>query len=753
MPFTQLSKVARSGNLDASSSVSETADAWRAYACMVPFTASDGTSLLMLYGGSSSQDMLVPQDPLKLASKGNANLHVFDEASSKWYAPSTANTPANGPVLPGCGAADGDAWVYDPHYGVSGSDSTPVTLLDTVHWSWSSPTESGLLPVTRFGAAFAYVSSKAQFYMHGGIPLTTKTNEPDYPPGIANNLDILNPTDLSWSYASNGPARKYHSICYVSSIDALVLFGGSDQNIDSYNDLKVFSLKSNTWLYSLKINGDSPAERLLHSAVCTDNSMLVFGGTRKVGDTPSDSSVWILKPTDETEFTWSKAPISTTDRLMGPAARAGHSAALRNNSMYIYGGIGPSGQDSVMYKLDMDEWKWSQTNVTGSSPDVAEDRHTLTAVLIAALVSSVLGIITIGISATVIYRFVRRRYGIFARADNDDNDNDDVDDDDDVDGSGGGGHRYVHDIYGSGKEAVLFDSTTGSPMGLAANGRSRSIGDPLYFNQDSDEHTSGVGSGEKPSDIAGVREFQSTADDIVITVNERTLSKRPSTEPSHSPQDFAAISNTASEATTPASIGTGRALLPAALFNNGHSSPTGRVLSTMRAHARSLSTRLASSRLSTAFSDDTSVATSTTPTPASATNISRTRRAETSASAAHHRHPRRRSANANQRVSAVNIYGHDQVRLENEFRHAEAINEILLSNQPIPAWLREAVAQSQQTQSKVDDNNHRHEHRDDVAANTATKHRVGRTVSDVDASAPTSQLRTGFKVVNNLSSR
>ncbi|KAJ2748803.1 hypothetical protein H4S06_004834, partial [Coemansia sp. BCRC 34490] len=83
MPSTQQPKVARSGNLDGSSSVSETADAWRAYACMVPFTASDGTSLLMLYGGSSSQDTLVPQDPLKLASKGDANLHVFDEASSK----------------------------------------------------------------------------------------------------------------------------------------------------------------------------------------------------------------------------------------------------------------------------------------------------------------------------------------------------------------------------------------------------------------------------------------------------------------------------------------------------------------------------------------------------------------------------------------------------------------------------------------------------------------------------------------------
>ncbi|KAJ1895410.1 hypothetical protein LPJ81_004964, partial [Coemansia sp. IMI 209127] len=412
--------VPREGNLDGSSSVSTASSAWRTYACMVPFTASDGTPLLMLYGGSSSQ---AAQDPIDVAADGESGLHVFDASTSTWYAPNTANAPSKGPVLPGCGAANGSAWVYDPHYGVVGDDSSPVSLLDSVHWSWSSPTEGGQLPVTRFGAAFAYVPPTGQFYMHGGVPLSTDTNEADDPPGIANNLDVLQPTDLSWSYASNGPARKYHSFCYISSIESLVLFGGSDQNIASYNDVKVFSVKSNIWQYSVAIGGDVPAERVLHSAVCTNNSMVVFGGTNKVGDSPSDSTVWVLSVNNETDFAWSKAPIATADQYMGPTARAGHSAALRDNAMYIYGGIGPSGQDSVMYKLDMGQWKWSQTNVTGSSPDATSSHNTKTAVLIAAIVCSVLGILSVGIAATVIYRFVRRRYGFFARCEDDDNDN------------------------------------------------------------------------------------------------------------------------------------------------------------------------------------------------------------------------------------------------------------------------------------------------------------------------------------------
>ncbi|KAJ2844117.1 hypothetical protein GGI22_006986, partial [Coemansia erecta] len=414
--------VPREGNPGGSSSVSTASSAWRTYACMVPFTASDGTPLLMLYGGSSSQ---AAQDPIDVAADGESGLHVFDASTSTWYAPGTANASSKGPVLPGCGAANGSAWVYDPHYGVASDNSSPINLLDSVHWSWSSPTEGGQLPVTRFGAAFAYVPLTGQFYMHGGVPVSTDTNKADDPPGIANNLDVLQPTDLSWSYASNGPARKYHSLCYISSIESLVLFGGSDQNIASYNDVKVYSVKSNIWQYSIAVGGDVPAERVLHSAVCTNNSMIVFGGTKKVGDSPSDSTVWVLSANNETDLAWSKAPIAAADQYMGPTARAGHSAALRDNAMYIYGGIGPSGKDSVMYKLDMGQWKWSQTNVTGSSPDAASSRNTKTAVLIAAIVCSVLGILSVGIAATVIYRFVRRRYGFFVRREDNGNYNDD----------------------------------------------------------------------------------------------------------------------------------------------------------------------------------------------------------------------------------------------------------------------------------------------------------------------------------------
>ncbi|KAJ2551391.1 hypothetical protein EV175_003709 [Coemansia sp. RSA 1933] len=694
--------VPREGNLDGSPTVSTASTAWRTFACMIPFTASDGTPLLMLYGGSSTNNA---QDPLTVAADGVSGLHVFDENTSTWYAPNTANAPSKGPVLPGCGATNGSAWVYDPHYGVTGENSSPVSLLDSVHWSWSSPTEQGQLPVTRFGAAFAYVSSSGQFYMHGGVPLSTSTNEADDPPGIANNLDILNPTDLSWSYASNGPARKYHSLCYLSSIDSLVLFGGSDQNIASYNDIKVFSVKSNVWQYSLSIGGNVPSERVLHSAVCTDKSMIVFGGTNKVGDTPSDSTVWVLSASNETSFAWSKAPISSADQNMGPTARAGHSAALRNNAMFIYGGVGPSGQDSVMYKLDMDQWKWSQTNVTGSSPSATSSHNTKTAVLIAAIVSSVLGILTVGISATVIYRFMRRRYGFFARREQDE-------------------VSHAHGGIGSDEEGDEHDAamSTNAAHGYEFQGS----GNLLYLSRDSEKYVSSGGSVEKPGAVA-LREYRPDFGDL-INVEDSDLARHAATIHNSPPIGRAEIASGESEVTTPDSGGTEQGLIPAVVLAGDSTpstvpgSPASRMLNTVRASARSLSTRLAPSRFSAAFGDSTA----TTP-----SSVGRAKRAGTMVSAASH--PNRRSAHTNQRKT-VNIYGDDQARLENEYRHAEAINEILLSEHPIPAWLREAVTQAQQNQGET----------------TTESGRLGQAPADQRAGASTSNSppRTTFTVVN-----
>ncbi|KAJ2648961.1 hypothetical protein IWW40_003505 [Coemansia sp. RSA 1250] len=557
--------------------VSDPKSAWRAFSCLVPFTTSDNTPFLMLYGGTSTTG---ETDPLKLAEKGSTSLQVFNLKNSKWYEPNTANTPENAPVLPGCGAASGDIWVYNPQYGVPNKASTSVSLLDNVHWSWSTPTQQGQLPVPRFGAAFAYVPEKQAFYMHGGIALDTSTNTASSSNSAANNLDILSPGDLKWNYASNGPARVYHTLCYLKSTDTIVLFGGADGDAGSYNDVKLLSTQTNTWEYAVNVNGDAPSKRLLHSAVCTDDTMFVFGGVHSIDDKPSDSAVWMLKANSDSEFTWSKAPISGSSQSTGPVARAGHSAAIHDGQMYIYGGFGSGGQDSTMYKLDLSSWQWSRTDITGSNGDLQKDNKNKTAVLIAAIVSSVLGVVVVGITTAVIFRIIRRR---------------------------------SRKTFGGRRQSDAHDS--------------------LASNNDQAPNTALVTEHKESNDL----------------------------------------------------MSTGQALL------GGDEDGERHLLNTMRARARSLSNKLAHFRQSAAFSD------ATTPTLPSTSG----RRKHTDATLA--TTGNRQSVAISQDMA--NMYGADYLRLENEYRQAEAINEILLSGQPIPAWLRDAVNQVEQVSAQQTNSN------------------------------------------------
>ncbi|KAJ2726166.1 hypothetical protein GGI07_000805 [Coemansia sp. Benny D115] len=707
-----MTRVPREGNLSETQAVTDPASTWRAFACMVPFTASDNTPLIMLYGGTDDSSA---HNPLDVASKGMNKLQVFDTKNNKWYAPPTANAPKTGPVLPGCGAASGNIWVYDPQYSIPKKASTAVSLLDSVHWSWSAPTEQGQLPVTRFGAAFSYVPSSSSFYMHGGIPLKDDTNTADNPPGIANNVDILSPSTISWTYASNGPARKYHTLCYMSSIDALILFGGSDMDIESYNDIKVLKVKNNLWQYSVKITGDPPAERLLHSAVCTEDTMYVFGGLHSINDDPSDSSVWVLKASGEAEFAWSKAPINTSGtQSTGPTARAGHSAALYNNNMYIYGGVGPSGQDATMYKLDLGSWTWSQTNSSGGSGvEGQKEKKAKTAVLIASIVSSVLGVITIGIAATVIYRLIRRWRGqafggVAGRRHSSGADSDASSNNSDMNGDIAAVSESKNDHLGRrGTDASYYqddshhnkyadappdsgtaDMTHPSPAFIGPSSNRSSIvafGLPL-IPAIGDNHRHPIESGES-SNTARTPAEEGLATDSLNCESPETAPESISTEREllSSKESGGLYTQPTASASVSASASAGA--------NRG-------VFNSMRAHARSISSRIVPSRVSIAFSDSTVAVPHLPPnsplsTGASVRASNRKGRADTNGSSTSVARRDRKSTIIDQHTAA-DMYGRDYSRLENEYRQAEAINQILLSGQPIPTWLRDAVNQAQQ---------------------------------------------------------
>ncbi|KAI8326513.1 galactose oxidase [Martensiomyces pterosporus] len=671
--------VVREGNLDGTQAISDTSSAWRTFSCMVPFTPPNSGPLLMLYGGTNDTKA---KDPLAVvkSSSGITGISIFDINTNQWHTPNTSNAPSRGPILPGCGASPGSIWAYDPQYGQPDKSSTTISLLDSVYGSWSTPSQQGQLPVTRFGAAFAYASSTQKVYMHGGIPLNGDSNTAGSPPGIANNLDVLSPSTLSWDYASNGLGRKYHTLCYLSSIDSLVAFGGSDQNKESYNDITVYAVKNNAWNIHVVPTGPPPAERLLHSAVCTEDTMYVFGGLNGINNVPSDSVVWMLTAKSATDFTWSKAPISASNHTLGPAPRAGHAAALYNNSMYVYGGIGSSTQDGTMYKLDLSSWEWSRITADGVEAKGKSSGNTSTAVLIAAVISSVLGVITIGIAATVIFRLNRRRQlraGFLKRGERR---NADAQSDSSSERSSG---DLAYQERGSNEAnggASAEKTTDYSPLykeaapDLREEYHQASPQDTAAHTYLPPPHTNAALDGS----ISSLLPPTSASSDGPLMCGEKdssaenTSGERAETTP-----------GTPTPMTTCGSITTESGLLGDLPKRTNQTSSGGRgtgLLNSMRTHARSLSTRIASSaRSSATFSDGGGT----------------TVRSHHTATAGGRSSEHRREPTIIDRQTAVNMYGPDHQRLENEYRQAEAINQILLSGQPIPAWLRDAVSQAE----------------------------------------------------------
>ncbi|KAJ2613175.1 hypothetical protein H4S08_002352 [Coemansia sp. RSA 1365] len=693
--------VAREANLYDSQAVSDPSSAWRAFGCMVPFTTLDDKTFLMLYGGTSS---LKDKDPLSIADKGTNTLQVFDINNNKLYAPATANTPKVGPVLPGCGAASGNIWVYDSQYGVPGNASKAVSLLDDVHWSWSSPTQLGQLPVMRFGAAFVYVPDNRCFYMHGGIPLSENTNKEKSSSDTANNLDVLSPSKLTWGYASNGPARKYHTMCYMSAIESIVVFGGADGNVESYNDIKLINTKTNTWKYSIPVEGDAPSQRILHSAVCSNDTMYVFGGMHSSTDDPFDSIVWLLTANDEGNLTWSRAPISSSNQNIGPTARAGHSASFHDGHMYIYGGIGIGDYDDTMYKLDVRSWEWSRTSVTNSSAKAQSDSNNKTAVLIAAIVSSVLGVMVIGIAATIIYRVLRRRNREFSSLNHGQGDGSSIlSGNPHADGSGAMNGSKGDNGQGGGKVPYNGDSTI-SYTGLYDGDRTNASDILIHPNEKSTQGSAQSSHDRETAERAEVTHLGSGSDSSTGAAATLPISAHScgasmgDISPMFSTGVPINTSNSGTPITSPISMKSGRtALLP-----TSKDSPSSRqqMVDSVRAHARSLSHRFGASRFTAAFSDG-----SDEPVP----EVPPTRRRRTSALPS--TSTTRRSVASSKHTTVANLYGSDQARMENEYRQAEAINEILLSGQPIPTWLRDAV-----NQAGGEDIGHRSENADSTAA-------------------------------------
>ena len=203
-----------------------------------------------------------------------------------------------------------------------------------------------------------------------GVPNTISTN--------LHRVKLLPDTDWeSFPPSTSGSSltgRDGHSTVPWNPLrNRVVIFGGRDANGNILSDGKMLYREGdpnfvNEYQYSWVTSWTATTPRMRHSAAMTNNTMFVFGG--RTSSTIVLARLAQFASTSPTAGTWTDS-ITSTGTV--PSARYGHSAVAFNPgsgwNMYVFGGAGSNDLpiDNDLYVLDCANLSWTTPTVLADS--------------------------------------------------------------------------------------------------------------------------------------------------------------------------------------------------------------------------------------------------------------------------------------------------------------------------------------------------------------------------------------------------
>ncbi|KAF9286442.1 hypothetical protein BGZ68_002914 [Mortierella alpina] len=299
---------------------------------------------MVIFGGTTDAS----KSPYGATMLGSNDLWVWSTTLRQWTQPSATASPAPQKFLTAVPLQSQGKMLSV--VGNASSPSASLVMLDTYFWGWSLPNSPNpaVAPALRLGAAVG--TSESVLFMHGGAAAGANGFALS---GALNDLTKLVELVLTVDRCLNFPA----------GLNTMVIFGGSDQSSPAFNTVHTFDLKLEVWRLAIPvtegIGGSVPSARKGHTAVCLNNTMIVYGGGP---DGPLDDDVWVLDAT-KPQWTWNR---KTTNKQAGPGPRTGHSALLNGTNMLVWGGYGsPLPGDTNIYILDTVAWQWTSSKDYG----------------------------------------------------------------------------------------------------------------------------------------------------------------------------------------------------------------------------------------------------------------------------------------------------------------------------------------------------------------------------------------------------
>jgi len=209
-------------------------------------------------------------------------------------------------------------------------------------------------PSSRYFHSCSLVNNETELFIFGGYGINS----------ILNDTFLFNIQKEEWKKVEhaenvNVPERYGHSTVVYNH--KVYVFGGKNSN-GYLNDLMVFDCQKRIWdVVAIRPAGKKPNDskintlsgRAFHTAVVYRDCMYVFGGSDD--DTIFNELIKINLQTGH----WKQ--LSSIENYDGPSARDQHSAALYEDTMYIFGGIS---EDVLcdLWQYHIPTNKWTQVN-------------------------------------------------------------------------------------------------------------------------------------------------------------------------------------------------------------------------------------------------------------------------------------------------------------------------------------------------------------------------------------------------------
>jgi N-acetylneuraminic acid mutarotase len=229
--------------------------------------------------------------------------------------------------------------------------------------SWVLLSPTGSAPDGREEHSAAWDIANVQMLVFGGFRTQVNNELWAYrPAGDAGAWVQLSPT------GGLPTARRLHSAVWDATAAQMLVFGGRDATLVTFNELWAYRPAGDTgaWV-TLSPTGPIPAARYEHTAVwdAANAQMLVFGGRDAVGTLLND--LWAYRPAGDTG-TW--VQLSPGGTL--PPARGAHSGVwdAANGQMLVFGGADSSSSlnDLWAYRPAGNAGTWVALSPTGAPP-------------------------------------------------------------------------------------------------------------------------------------------------------------------------------------------------------------------------------------------------------------------------------------------------------------------------------------------------------------------------------------------------